>query len=434
MYVITDETTHTSITDGAQYWAIPKSGTTTLVRDGYLYVYNPSFDRLEFPRALISTPATNSDAELADAISFMTAPQSGGGGGTVTGAESGVYLNTGKVRLGGALLENVELSGTFNVAFLNKSVSIGTNAPSASAALQVNSTTKGVLLPRMTKAQREAIASPATGLFVYQTDDKEKGLWVWNGDNWMAISRQVQEEHFLHATTGEVVQFNSNTAGGGVVALAGTLAVQSEAATASRQRFGVVSVATAVNAVSRATIYTTGFYTLTNGGNDDLGAFYWEWENGESVAYDNTVDSAYRIVGLLTGPTGSLVSCIGIRPPYTTESQTYKNVIMQGGLENAGAHFDSGIPYNTGLIRYKKHGILWDGVNLHFINSSETDVQIRSIANFGSTFPSLATITWQFGIHTNRAILSAAAPQRSITADVVRRWVYQVPYKYRFNG
>lgn len=41
----------------------------------------------------------------------------------------------------------------------------------ASAKLQVDSTTQGVLLPRMTKAQRDAIASPADGLVLYQTDN-----------------------------------------------------------------------------------------------------------------------------------------------------------------------------------------------------------------------------------------------------------------------
>ena len=51
------------------------------------------------------------------------------------------------------------------------STGIGTATPNASALLEVKSTTKGILTPRMTQAQRDAIASPATGLLIYQTDN-----------------------------------------------------------------------------------------------------------------------------------------------------------------------------------------------------------------------------------------------------------------------
>ena len=49
------------------------------------------------------------------------------------------------------------------------SVGVGTATPLASAALDVTSTTKGFLAPRMTTTERNAIASPATGLLIYNT-------------------------------------------------------------------------------------------------------------------------------------------------------------------------------------------------------------------------------------------------------------------------
>ena len=50
------------------------------------------------------------------------------------------------------------------------SVGIGTTSPNASSLLEIKSTAKGLLIPRMTAAQRNLIVSPATGLLVYLTD------------------------------------------------------------------------------------------------------------------------------------------------------------------------------------------------------------------------------------------------------------------------
>src|SRR4051812_50174386 len=64
----------------------------------------------------------------------------------------------------------------FIVCFLGSSfiskgqVGIGTTTPNNSAMLHVESTTKGVLFPRMTTVQRNAISPPVTGLIVFDTD------------------------------------------------------------------------------------------------------------------------------------------------------------------------------------------------------------------------------------------------------------------------
>ena len=73
---------------------------------------------------------------------------------------------------------------------------VGINATGAaadtSAILDVSSTTKGLLVPRMTAAQRTAIVLPATGLVVYQTDGTT-GLY-WNAGSPAAPSwKQVGE-------------------------------------------------------------------------------------------------------------------------------------------------------------------------------------------------------------------------------------------------
>jgi hypothetical protein len=59
----------------------------------------------------------------------------------------------------------------------------GSSATAASAQLDIQSTSKGLLPPRMTKAQRNAIASPDNGLIIYQTDNTE-GLREYRAGAW----------------------------------------------------------------------------------------------------------------------------------------------------------------------------------------------------------------------------------------------------------
>jgi hypothetical protein len=67
----------------------------------------------------------------------------------------------------------------------SQSIGMGTNQPHASAALDIQSTNKGLLIPRMTSAQRNSIAAPAQGLLVFDTD---KGtLYMFDGVEWLPM-------------------------------------------------------------------------------------------------------------------------------------------------------------------------------------------------------------------------------------------------------
>lgn len=78
----------------------------------------------------------------------------------------------------------------------NGSVGIGTVTPDASAKLEIKSTAKGLLIPRMTQTQRNAIASPANGLLIYQTDHYP-GIYSYNGTNWGSASYWKQSSSGL---------------------------------------------------------------------------------------------------------------------------------------------------------------------------------------------------------------------------------------------
>ena len=83
-------------------------------------------------------------------------------------------------------------------------VGINTITPDASAALDVTATDKGMLVPRMTAAQRGLISSPATGLLVYQTD-APKGFYFYNGTAWNIMGGRYAG--FLHFGLSSVGSF-----------------------------------------------------------------------------------------------------------------------------------------------------------------------------------------------------------------------------------
>ncbi len=82
--------------------------------------------------------------------------------------------------------------------------------PDASAALDVSSTTKGFLPPRMTTTQRNAITSPAAGLTVFDTD--LDNLYVYNGAQWIAIGEQNPSSAFtVYKTSDQTGMVNNDT-------------------------------------------------------------------------------------------------------------------------------------------------------------------------------------------------------------------------------
>jgi hypothetical protein len=77
----------------------------------------------------------------------------------VTNAHSMLFYTSAS---GGSPTERLRITSTGNVG-------IGTSSPDLSAILDVQSTTKGVRMPNMTTTEKNAIASPAAGLMVYDT-------------------------------------------------------------------------------------------------------------------------------------------------------------------------------------------------------------------------------------------------------------------------
>lgn len=113
--------------------------------------------------------------------------------GTGISNTAGVGLNIGQIFAvggGGYSIKLWDNNNTVNYAkFLSSNIcfsSTNITTTAASAQFQVDSTTRGFLPPRMTNAQRLAIATPAVGLCVYCTDAVE-GLYINKSTGWTYI-------------------------------------------------------------------------------------------------------------------------------------------------------------------------------------------------------------------------------------------------------
>lgn len=110
-------------------------------------------------------------------------------------------------------------------ALSNAQVGINTDSPDASSALEIESTTAGILIPRLTETQRDAISSPATGLMIYQTD-QTTGFYYYNG-SWTRIgssgdsstTNSYSVNTYYAELGGFVIETNSDGTHGIVVAM-----------------------------------------------------------------------------------------------------------------------------------------------------------------------------------------------------------------------
>ncbi len=109
-----------------------------------------------------------------------------GSGNTIIGVNLDIGNVSNHIALG---------DGNGNVRLLidnNGNAGIGTTSPSTSALLDISSTSKGFLPPRMTAGQASAISSPAEGLIVYVTNTNStftsKGWWGYNGSAWEKLN------------------------------------------------------------------------------------------------------------------------------------------------------------------------------------------------------------------------------------------------------
>jgi hypothetical protein len=106
-------------------------------------------------------------------------------GTTTGGTVSGDYLPlSGGTVTGGTVFQSGLTANTF---YSSGQVGVGISNPDAAAIIEIASTSQGVLFPRMTIAQRNAIPSPPIGLILFVTDGDNEGLYIYKSTGWVQI-------------------------------------------------------------------------------------------------------------------------------------------------------------------------------------------------------------------------------------------------------
>jgi hypothetical protein len=108
------------------------------------------------------------------------------------------------------------LAAVLLTAITSAQVGINNENPDASAALDITSTTGGLLIPRMTETQRDAISPAATGLMIYQTDGTV-GFYYYNGSSWAEVAATSATYSIGDVVNGGVVFWLDSTGQHGLV-------------------------------------------------------------------------------------------------------------------------------------------------------------------------------------------------------------------------
>jgi hypothetical protein len=227
-----------------------------------------------------------------------------------------------------------------NTATASTRVGIGTTSPAASAALEVKSTTKGLLIPRMTQTQREAIASPAQGLLVYETDNN-KGIWHYDGSSWVNSSSSgggggstsgwsltgnsglSASSNFIGTTDNTALVFKMNNKPSGIidsVSANTSFGYQSLGNNTGIQNTAIGRDALKYNTGSENTAVGYGALTYNAAGNSNTAM-------GKASLYTNTTGSQNTAVGyysLYSNSTGSYNAAFGYNALYTNTAD--KNI------------------------------------------------------------------------------------------------------------
>ena len=186
--------TGTALASGVVSSSLTSVGTLTSLATGATTITSSSANALAVGVAGPTNPAFAVDASAASSVTGLRVKSAAAAAGLAldvqsSGANENLIINAkgmgtisiGSVSTGGITLARAT-SMSAGATVTGGSMGIGTTTPDANAMLDVSSTTKAFLPPRMNSTQKNAIISPTAGLMVYDTTLGK--LSIYNGSAW----------------------------------------------------------------------------------------------------------------------------------------------------------------------------------------------------------------------------------------------------------
>jgi uncharacterized protein (TIGR02145 family) len=197
-----------TLTSGVDYLA-PNGSAASLTNFPAFAAAAATLTGTTLASTVVSSSLTSVGTIISGAWNGTTIAIAKGGTGTTTGSITGTGALT---FAAGGSNQNISIkpSGT-------GSVGVGTSTPASSAELEVSSTTKGFLPPRMAYSERQLISSPATGLMIYCTDCGMSGgePQFYNGSEWVNLIGGTAKYAVIIASTTPATKISSTTATSG---------------------------------------------------------------------------------------------------------------------------------------------------------------------------------------------------------------------------
>ncbi|MEZ4857614.1 MAG: tail fiber domain-containing protein [Flavobacteriaceae bacterium] len=183
---------------------------------------------------------------------------------------------------------------------INAQVGINTTTPDPSSELDISSTDGGILIPRMTQTDRDAIATPATGLMIYQTDNTP-GFYYYDGSSWVIIGGGVDTQNTLDEAydEGGAGLGRTITADNGAVLIQGNDGFQNTGTFGAGATLALSGAGTRMFFYPRKAAFRAGNVTATQWNDANIGDY--SIAMGRSTTASNTYDVAIGFGSIASG-------------------------------------------------------------------------------------------------------------------------------------